>query len=119
RTGERYSAARAQVDAHPRVLNVTNGDSVAGTLREAGVPGTVLVWRDVLHDGPVPAGDPAEVRRVRAGHLAARGWGAAAEIERDLAARDRLLANHGEEYVLWFEADLYDQLQVAQVLDAL
>ncbi|HXM56206.1 MAG TPA: hypothetical protein VOB72_12515 [Candidatus Dormibacteraeota bacterium] len=123
RTGEAYSTARARLDARPaaRVLNVTNGDSVAGTLREARVAGDVLPWRDVLHDGPVPAaGSPAALRRVRAAHLAARGWGVAAEIERDLAARDARLEAHADgEYVLWFEADLYDQLQLVQVLDAL
>jgi Domain of unknown function (DUF1835) len=102
------------------MLHVTNGDSVAGTLREAGVPGTVLPWRDVLHDGPVPAIDPAVLRRVRARHLADRGWGDADEIEGDMAARDGLLEAHaGGGCVLWFEADLYDQLQLVQVLDAL
>jgi Domain of unknown function (DUF1835) len=120
RTGETYSAARRQLDAGPPVLHVTNGDSVAGTLREAGVPGRVLAWRDVLHDGPVPAVGDAELRRVRAAHLAGRGWGEAAAIERDMAARDALLAEGARgECVLWFEADLYDQLQLAQVLDAL
>jgi hypothetical protein len=122
-TGERYSVARAHLDAlgaGPRVLNVTNGDSVAGTLRETAVPGAVLPWRDVLHDGPVPAGTPEALRRARAGHLAARGWGDAAEIERDMADRDETLAASADgEYVLWFEADLYDQLQLVQVLEAL
>ena len=125
RTGERYSTARAHLDAGSGapapVLNVTNGDSVAGTLREAGVPGAVLPWRDVLHDGPVPAAESeAALRRVRAAHLAARGWGDADEIERDGAVRDATLAaGAAGRYVLWFEADLYDQLQLVQVLDML
>jgi hypothetical protein len=61
---------------------------------------------------------PAELRRVRAGHLARR-------VGQDVppgefADRDRALeANARGEYVLWFEADLYDQLQLVQVLDAL
>jgi hypothetical protein len=44
KTGEAYSAARTHLDESgaPGVLNVTNGDSVAGTLREAGVPGRVV-----------------------------------------------------------------------------
>jgi len=36
------------------MLHVTNGDSVLAVFREAGIPGTYLAWRDVLHDGPVP-----------------------------------------------------------------
>jgi hypothetical protein len=58
-------------------LHVTNGDAVVPELAEAaGIdPGEVLVWREVLHDGPVPAGlDPDELARVRARHLSARDW---------------------------------------------
>lgn len=124
RTGEAYSTARAHLDGgaggDARILHVTNGDSVSGTLRVAGVAGRVLTWADVLHDGPVPAGDQAELRRVRARHLASRGWAEAAATERQFAERQRVLDSHaGGDYVLWFEADLYDQLLLLQVLDAL
>ncbi|HKF76757.1 MAG TPA: DUF1835 domain-containing protein [Candidatus Dormibacteraeota bacterium] len=121
-TGEAYSTARARLDRGRggRLLHITNGDSVAGTLREAGALGRVLAWQDVLHDGPVPAAAPAALRRVRARHLAGRGWGEAAAIERQMADRDRLVEEGAAgEYVLWFEADLYDQLQLVQVLDQL
>jgi hypothetical protein len=66
----------------------------------------------VLHEGPVPAVDDAELREVRARFLDAA---AATFEERDAA----LAAGRDGEYVLWFEADLYDQLQIAQVLDQL
>src|SRR4029077_11025900 len=60
------------------------------------------------------------LRRARATFLAAATGVAAAHIEAELAARDRLLAaHHTGGYVLWFEADLYDQLQLIQVLTAL
>jgi hypothetical protein len=78
----------------------------------------VLSWRDVLHEGPVHAGlTPAQLRSVRAIHLETQSpwrWdGAAADFE----ARDRVLEEHASaRYVLWFEADLYDQLQLVQVL---
>src|SRR5215472_4283761 len=125
KTGEAYSAARAHLDAgggaaEARVLHVTNGDSVSGTLREAGVPGRVLTWAEILHDGPVPAGTPGELHRARARHLAARGWADAADAERQFAERERLLGAYADgRYVLWFEADLFDQLLLLQVLDAL
>src|SRR6185312_13291768 len=70
----------------------------------------------------VPAGlDAAELRAVRAEFLAAYGWGDAAAIEADMRARDERLAaalRRDEVVVLWFEHDLYDQLQLLQVLDA-
>jgi hypothetical protein len=81
----------------------------------------VLPWRDVLHEGPVPAGlDPAELRDVRAGFLAEAGWAERDAARADMAARDDRLdaaIDGGEEIVLWFETDLYDILQLAQVLE--
>jgi hypothetical protein len=119
-TGESYVTARARLDQRPRVLHVTNGDSAAAGLRQGGVEGAVLAWRDVLHEGPVPALTPAALARVRAAFLAGATGGAAAEIERGMRARDRTLAaGASSAIVLWFEADLYDQLQLVQVLDRL
>ena len=103
------------------MLHVTNGDSVVPGLEATGLGGDILPWRDALHEGPLPAGlDAAELRAVRAAHLAGLGWGDAAAIEADMAARDaRLAAAVGHEpVILWFEHDLYDQLQLIQVLDA-
>src|SRR5581483_11157734 len=46
------------------------------------------------------------------------GWGALAAVGRDFAARDAAIAAYADhdELVLWFEHDLYDQLQLVQVL---
>ena len=32
------------------MLHITNGDSTAGTLRQTGLEGEVIPWRDVLHE---------------------------------------------------------------------
>jgi hypothetical protein len=113
------------------VLHVTNGDAVVPEIAlAAGVePGDVLVWRDVLHDGPVPAGlDADALAQVRARHLTARSWSHAADVDlREDAAlamlreRDARLAAHppAAEVVLWFEDDLFDHLLRAQVEDRL
>jgi hypothetical protein len=66
-------------------LHVTNGDSVGGTLRETALGGDVLVWRDVLHEWPLPERDDTQL--LEADHV-----------------------------VLWFEHDLYDQLQLIDIL---
>jgi hypothetical protein len=95
-------------------VHVTNGDSTAATLRAAGLAPQLVVWRDVLHEGPVPAVGDSELREVRARFL---GGPDAETVRRTLAERDRALADGRDgEYVLWFEADLYDQLQLAQIL---
>jgi len=105
------------------MLHVTNGDSAGSSIAAAGLGGEVLAWRDTLHEGPLPEGlGDAELRAVRAAFLADCGWSPAEDIEASLAARDERLATAartGEAIVLWFEHDLYDQLQLLQVLDAL
>jgi hypothetical protein len=102
------------------MLHVTNGSSAEGSLRESGLPGCFLSWVDVLHEGPVPADlSPEELRSTRAGFLAQFASRATDEIEAELAVRDQMLsdlASH-DEVVLWFEHDLYDQLQLLQILD--
>jgi hypothetical protein len=101
------------------MLHVTNGAAAAHGLREAGVRGDVLCWDDVLHEGPVPAGlDEAALREVRSRFVASSGWDAFEDVRRAFAQRDaRLaLARNEDEVVLWFEHDLYDQLQVVEIL---
>lgn len=102
------------------MLHVTNGDAAADAIHASGIPGEILPWRDVLHEGPVPAGLPLrELSLVRAGFIASRGWGEVDEARRGFEERDAALASSvdEDEVVLWFEHDLYDQLQLIQVLD--
>ena len=96
-----------------------NGDSVAQTLAQSRLGGALIVWRDVLHEGRVPPGDPSTVRAARAAFLAEAGCGSAEAILSDLAAADAALVAAlaaGRETVLWFEHDLHDQLQLIQIL---
>src|ERR1051326_7758730 len=103
------------------MLHITNGDSVVGTFRQVRFPGVYLPWRDVLHDGPVPQTlTLSELSDIRAQALAGFGWDDSYEKMRaGFAARDQALENfrQHEEVVLWFEHDLYDQLQLIQLLD--
>src|SRR5215471_13496969 len=99
------------------MLHVTNGESVS--LRQSGLDGDVLVWLDVLHEGPVPAGlDPDELRRVRGLFLDAE-WQRGLPAELELAHRDAALDTEDDHVTLWFEHDLFDQLQLIQILDRL
>lgn len=101
------------------MLHVTNGDAAAVPLRRTGVTGEVIAWRDVLHEGPTPAGLALEAMSdVRARFLASWGGGAFADIRREFGARDAALRG-ARQVVLWFEHDLYDQLQLIQILATL
>ena len=89
------------------MLHVTNGDSTVPELSRALGGAPVIPWRDALHEGPVPDVPDDELRELRARFL-----GAPPELLRE---RDEALAA-AEEVTLWFEADLYDQLQIVQIL---
>ncbi|WP_138223308.1 DUF1835 domain-containing protein [Nibricoccus aquaticus] len=101
------------------MLHITNGDSAAGSLRNSGVPGQVIAWQDVLHEGPVPAGLMLEeMSGVRARFLAQWDDRSFPEVSASFRERDNALRSACHR-VLWFEHDLYDQLQLLQILATL
>lgn len=100
-------------------LHITNGDGAANIIKECGVPGDVLPWRDPMHHGPFPAGlDLPAASRLRARYLAGPSAEGDAD-ERAFELRDQQLraASGYENVVLWFEHDLLEQLQILQLLD--
>ena len=103
------------------MLHITNGDCAVAVLAKA-VSGTFLPWQDVLHEGPVQAGlSLEELSRERAQFVADAFGVSFGEAKGKFEARDAAFrrAREHDEIVLWFEHDLYDQLQLIQVLDAL
>jgi len=72
------------------VLHVTDGESVAGTLRESGVPGEVVVFGDLMYDGSMSVGMPP-------GPL--------------------VQFTEHDETVLWFDHSLSNQLMLIRALD--
>lgn len=102
------------------MLHIHNGDSAAATAKKSDIPGEHLAWREALVCGPAP-GDlsPAEFRQVRAQHLA-DAYGANLEkTVQELLAQEEKLARFSdhEEVVLWFEPDLFGQVQLIYLLD--
>ena len=101
-----------------RFLHVANGTSTTATIHAAGLPGRSSIWADAMHDGPVPGGlsDDALVE-VRARHIAGPGVSpgdVAAELKR---WRSAIVAGDPfDELVLWYEHDLFDQLNLIQLL---
>lgn len=103
-------------------LIVTNGDSAAGQLAAAPdvEADAILPWRDVLHVGRLPATDDPEAfaeARVEALRVLAD----TDAIRRAFAERNALLARHADfdRIEIWLEHDLYDQLQLVQIVDVL
>ncbi len=102
------------------ILNITNGDCTVDVMKKSALPGVFLPWRDLLHDGPVPENLSLEaLSKTRAEFISSRGWGTVENIRREFVLRDNTLktCSQYEKVILWFEHDLYDQLQLLQILD--
>jgi hypothetical protein len=101
------------------VLIVTNGTSAVANLEVAAIPGDKLPWDDVLHDGPVPDGLTLPELSVVRARFIGDPEDETGRVRESFRGRDERLARavHEDEVVLWFEHDLYDQLQLIQLLD--
>jgi hypothetical protein len=99
-------------------LHVANGTCTTRLIESAGIPGTRSIWADPLYDGPVPGGlTDAELLHVRARYLAGPE-GAQVDPVNDLVNWRAAIERHEsyEELILWFEHDLFDQLNLVQLL---
>ena len=103
-----------------KTLNIINGDACINIMKEANIEGNFLPWRDFLHEGSVPIGlTLEELSLIRAKFISEYGVGEFSEIYKSFKERDKQLKAYREynKIVLWFEHDLYDQLQLLQLLD--
>ena len=101
----------------PRFHHVANGTSTTATIEAADIPGATSIWADPLHDGPVPGGlDDDALATVRAAYHAPSA--AAADPVNDFGRWRQVITNHDayDELILWFEHDLFDQLNLIQLL---
>ena len=103
-----------------KYLNITNGGSAIELMKAAGITGDAFSWDDLLHEGPVPAQlSLSELSKVRGDYIIGQGLAQEAMVRHKFEQRDALLTKYGDydRVTLWFEHDLYDQLQLIQILD--
>ncbi len=102
------------------MLHIHNGDCSAEIGKRSTLPGEHFAWREALSEGPTPANLIGEEwRHRRARHLAESYGEALNETERELRAQEEKLAAYTEhdEVVLWFEHDLFCQINLLYLLD--
>lgn len=102
-----------------KVLNIVNGDACIDIMKEADIQGDFLAWRDFLHEGPVPTNTSLEeLSKIRSKFISDFGFGTFQKIHLNFLQRNNKLSNYYkyDKVVLWFEHDLYDQLQLIQIL---
>jgi hypothetical protein len=101
-------------------LHITDGESVAGTLRESAVPGVVSVYGDMMFEGPAPAGLDADAWiETRARFMAEADYCSLEEARQYLRDFENTLAafpKH-EEVVIWVDHRLSNQLILIKLLD--
>jgi hypothetical protein len=99
--------------------HVANGTCTTRLITAAGIPGTWSIWSDPLYEGPVPGNiDDAALVEVRARHLSGGEETPPADPVNDLRQWRAAIARHDayDELVLWFEHDVFDQLNLIQLL---
>ncbi|WP_248927544.1 DUF1835 domain-containing protein [Paenibacillus hamazuiensis] len=101
------------------MLHIVNGDTVADKLRQGGVEGDILVWREIYPVGPVFGDMENESNRAaRAGYLEQVMGIPQAEYIEICRTQEKKLQDFKkyEEVVLWFEHDLFDQTMLCYLL---
>lgn len=102
------------------MFHIHNGESTAGTLREFGLPGEHFAFQEVLMAGPTPSGlSPDDWRTTRANHLSAAYDLNSEDCRNKLLKQEAALQNCSEhdETILWFEHDLFCQINLIYLLD--
>ncbi|WP_034474904.1 DUF1835 domain-containing protein [Aestuariibacter salexigens] len=103
-----------------KTLHITNGDAAIELLLAGGIEGQFLPWRDVLHMGPVNTQlSLTELSAQRAQYISHVFGLEPNKVAGDFKQRDMVVkqASGFDQIILWFEHDLYDQLQLLQLLD--
>jgi len=102
------------------MLHIHNGDSTADTARKSNIPGEHLAWREALVCGPAPADLSADqFLQIRAKHLAEAYGVNLDQCQQELRAQTEALSRFSdhEEVVLWFEHDLFCQVNLSYLLN--
>jgi len=100
-------------------LNIINGSSILSLMKRADIHGDFLAWNDFLHEGPVPSDLSLEERSLhRTKFIYRLKLAELSTIESTFKKRNSTLREHQKyrKVRLWFEADLYDQLQLLEIL---
>lgn len=101
------------------MFHITNGGSTSSTLEQTTLDGDQAAWTEALVAGPTPAGLRSEdLVQVRAQHLSEAYGISLADAKRESEHLERSLRDSAsyDEVVLWFEHDLFCQINLISLL---
>ncbi|RYY37521.1 MAG: DUF1835 domain-containing protein [Sphingobacteriaceae bacterium] len=103
-----------------KILHILNGDSTFEGFSQTGLEGDVLIWREVLSEGPL-RGDisSAEFWEAREQWITHTFSVSPEDYRHNLVDKLGILNEPYDEYNLWFEFDLHCQVNMLGVMNLL
>lgn len=106
----------------PQQLHIINGDGIAKSILELELPGEIIIWREMLCEGPTTASiDNKKFYQLRKNFLK-KTYDISPEYYEDkfISELNKLTAANGyDEIVLWFEFDLFSHINMLAVISHL
>jgi len=96
------------------IFNITNGDYLADQLKETSIAGEVIICREALVTGPLQAENLDDFWKIRSEHLE-KDYNASQKsyYSKVVSEFEKMLAiPEGSEVNLWFEDDLFCQVNM-------
>lgn len=106
----------------PQQLHITNGDDFSKNIKELQLPGEIIVWREMLCEGPTTTIlDEENFFKLRKDFLGETYNIAPEDYDRQFIDELNKLtvANGYDEIVLWFEFDLFSHINMLAVISHL
>lgn len=103
-----------------KTLHILNGDSTLNEFEKANIPGEVIVWREILSEGPVlPDIDSDEFWNERENFICSEYNDSNERYKKIITDELNKLndINVYDEIVLWFEHDLFCQINLVFLLN--
>ncbi|MDB5025353.1 MAG: hypothetical protein JWP78_3108 [Mucilaginibacter sp.] len=116
----RYLHCLLDVDNMSIILHILNGDSTARSFEQTGLDGDILVWREILSQGPVQEDISSGAFWSERSRWIGKAFNDTAEHyqQQVVNALEKLSEPYGE-INLWFEFDLHCQANLLGVINML
>lgn len=103
------------------VFHILNGDALAEKFSRETLPGELIIFRECLMEGPLDGDDPEAFRQTRARFIGGAYGETDAGYEVKVTAEIRKISRipDGAEVNLWFEHDLFCQVNMWYILSLL
>src|SRR5690554_3916687 len=106
----------------PEQLHIINGDDISKNIKALEIPGEIVVWREMLCEGPTYASlDTPEFVKLRKDFLSKTYNIAPEDYDKQFVEElEKLTISNGyDEIVLWFEFDLFSHINMLAVINHL